>query len=106
MRQTGVHLFYASSVMSVGRREVVKFLKLLKRLHIKVLMHLQSCASKRYKGGSAVHASIKSMLFPMIMVIIYMLSDILVTVFGYYNPVILFETTLLTASCTCPSISG
>lgn len=48
------------------------------------------------QGNSAVSAGIKSMPFLIAMVISSMLSGVLVTVIGYYNPVIIVSTALLT----------
>ncbi|EFX02951.1 major facilitator superfamily transporter toxin efflux pump [Grosmannia clavigera kw1407] len=49
------------------------------------------------QGDSAVHAGIKILPFLIAMVISSMLSGVLVTNFGYYNPVMICETALLTA---------
>ena len=53
------------------------------------------------QGNSAVEAGIKSMPFLIATVISSVLSGVAVTVLGYYNPIILIETAILTAGAGC-----
>lgn len=48
-----------------------------------------------------MQAGIKSMPFLIAMVISSMASGVVITIIGYYNPVVLFETALLTAGAGC-----
>jgi MFS family permease len=53
------------------------------------------------QGSSAVQAGIKSMPFLIAMVISTMSNGVAITMIGYYNPVILVKTALLTAGAGC-----